>query len=102
MPFFCYHNYFLPVPHFDFVDPPSSSKGQPVDQRMSATGFEEPDLTYTLPTAAPASAPPPPPAHNAEGSSRSGVEVKVVRIEIPKSRVLRMNENCKRYLYHYQ
>ena len=66
---------------------------------MSATGFEEPDLTYTLPTAAPASAPPPPPAHNAEGSSRSGVEVKVVRIEIPKSRVLRMNENCKRYLY---
>merc|ERR1719431_2093001 len=58
-------------------DPPSSSKGQPVDQRMSATGFEEPDLTYTLPTAAPASAPPPPPVHNAEGSSRSGVEVKV-------------------------
>ena len=50
---------------------------------MSATGFEEPDLTYTLPSAAPSSSapPPPPPAHNAgEGSSRSGgVEVKVVR-----------------------
>merc|ERR1719334_1008771 len=33
-------------------DPPNaSSSGQHSDQRMSATGFEEPDLTYTLPTA---------------------------------------------------
>ena len=38
-------------------DPPNaSSSGQHSDQRMSATGFEEPDLTYTLPTASTAAA----------------------------------------------
>lgn len=59
-------------------DPPASSKGQQSDQRMSATGFEEPDLTYTLPTAAAASAPPLPTAHNVgEGPSGQGVDVKL-------------------------